>query len=156
MNVFESASVNWWSGAMTVTCNGSDFAHLEFGDWKRLGVISLDDNEYQVVRDSIFSNDLFLRSNDAVLCQTRIQGFWNQAADLEFDSAVYTLKWSGWSSRAVLEKEGREIGAIEPQGWFSNSQRAAFPEYLPPLMAAFMFWMVAYKRKRDSSAAAAG
>lgn len=156
MNVFESASVSWWSGDMTVSCNGTIFARLRLGNWKTTGTISIDQTNYEVCGDSIFGGLLSLRSQEAVLCQTRIRGFWNQFADLTFEGDSYRLKWSGWTSKAVLEKEGREIGVVEPRELFLRGSRAAFPEDLPSLISAFVLWLVAYKRNRDSYAAAIG
>jgi hypothetical protein len=154
MNLFESTTVSWWSGEIAVTCNGTALAKARFGNWKTTGVITMDENDYEVVGDSIFGGVLSLRLRGALLIQTRIRGFWNQSADLAFDGIAYRLKWSGWDSRAVLEKEGHEIGSVEPGELFSGGPRAAFPEDLPPLVSVFVIWLVAYKRRLNSSAAA--
>ena len=114
----------------------------------------MDGNDYEVVGDSIFGGVLSLRSKDAVLCQTRIRGFWNRSAEFSLDGVAYRLKWLGWSSRAVLEKDGLEIGSVEPGELFSFGVRACFPESLPTLVSVFVLWLVAYKRKQESSAAA--
>ena len=113
-------------------------ARLKFGNWKKLGVITLGENEYEVARTSIFDIELTLRTKDAVLCKTWIEGIWNRSAYFEFEGVVYKVKWKGWGSGAVLENGGHELGAVEPEGWFSNDYRAAFPERIPLVIAVFV------------------
>jgi len=154
MNVFEMVYESWWSSDLSVTCNGTALARLRFGNWKTVGNISIDKDDYEVLREDIFSNRLYLELDGVQLCQTRIEGFWNQTASFNLEGVDYRLKWSALSSTAVLEKDGKEIGTVEPEELFSRGTRAAFLEDLSPLLSVFTLWLVAYKRRRDSSAAA--
>jgi hypothetical protein len=136
-----------------VTQDGNVFARLGFGGWKKVGSISAEGKDYEVVKPSILGSVLELQCAGERLSETSIHGVLHQSAELSFEGATYGLTWRPMSENAILTRAGTEVGSINQTHILKRIVGAEFADDLPSALCAFAIWLVIHKRNNDATAA---
>ena len=153
MKNVKAAPTSWMSQDYEVTQDGNPLARLGFGGWKKVGTISVEGKDCEVVKPSILGSVLELQCGGERLSETSIHGVLHPSAELSFEGTPYGLTWRPMSENAILTRAGTEVGSINQTHILKRIVEADFADDLPSALCAFVLWLVIHKRNNDATAA---
>jgi hypothetical protein len=156
MNTFKLLPRKWYSSDYRILRGGTEITCLKFLSGPERSQFILDGTVYLARKERWDSSNFFLTSSQTQLARAEKPRWFSQTISVEYGSDVYRLQ--SHSNRFALSRQGREVGSIAKQGWFTKKAVAELPEELPLPASIFVIWLVLlmWKRNDDSAVVVAG
>ncbi|MCP4368055.1 MAG: hypothetical protein GY797_08115 [Deltaproteobacteria bacterium] len=105
--------------------------------------IFADDADYSIYSESFFSNVHILGTGGTVLARAEKPNTFSRSYKVDYNDNLYILEAKTFILwKFVLRKDGRIIGEMYPEPFFSRKATIDFPESLPLVIRIFLARLV--------------
>ncbi len=146
------APLNWFSHNFTVTNQSQPVADIDVAWWGEKGALTIGGETYRMYREGWSSGPFILEQGSTVIARAEKPSFLRREFQIRHAGREYTLvARSAFRRGYVLRAGTRDIGSVEPVGFFSRKAAADLPSDLPLPLRMFIVWLVVIMWRREHS-----
>lgn len=139
-----------WSWNYTLRMRSRPIGSIRFYRMRDSGSVLLDDSEYDVDKQGMFSGSWDLKRGGRMVATAK-KGMFRSGVEIDCDGEVFELaRLSLFSSQFELRRGKRPVGSIRRAGWVTRAFTADLDDELPQSVRAFAMWLYAVLRRRNA------
>ena len=155
--MLEAIPSNFFATNFQLQQDNQLLGEVDTGFWGEKARLELEDGTYELYREGMFSGDFVLERNGEVVARAAKPSVLQNRFEVQLPDRRLVLRkpsaWS-WSRRFVLSDGEKQIGSIDPVGFFTRRTIIDLPDNWSLPIRVFLFWLAVIIWKRQSYAAA--
>ena len=151
MSVLTLTPKSWGSWNFAVSDGERQLADVRLSWWREKGMLSLEDGDYDVYRESLLG-DFVLERAGSIVARASKPSVFERCFVISYHEKSYTLRARAALRRAFVVMDGSlEVGSIVPESIWTRRATVQLPDEWPLAVQSFAMWLTIVHWKRDAS-----